>query len=306
MDDSADKGSDGKGLGDGENAENKAVKSVAAEGVTPEHKLPVVWSPKLDAADDIELDIVDVSFGPSDEPPPHDEIPASDAAADNTATASASSSRSSRFVLLAASVSVAAAIGSFAATLTAVGIGHVNTASVASVSAPEWGSGTADASSVAKALKAQLAELNVMKSSLDSATHYANAQFNSISDRLERVEHAQTDPAQLAHIADSVDRLTRLNTSTPETTGSITPPAAGATAAASPPAEPKTTDRILQDWVLEDVHGDRALVASRYGGEFLVMPGSVLPGAGHVDAVKRQDGQWVVITAHGLITPEGR
>jgi len=28
----------------------------------------------------------------------------------------------------------------------------------------------------------------------------------------------------------------------------------------------------------------------------------VLPGAGHVDAVKRQDGQWVVITARGLIT----
>jgi len=214
----------------------------------------------------------------------------------------ASSSRSSRFVLLAASVSLAAAVGSFAATLAAVGIGHVNTASVASVSAPEPGTGTADANFVAKTLKAQLAELNAMKSSLDSATHYANSQFNSISDRLERVEHAQTDPAQLAHIADSVDRLTRLNTSTPETTGSITPPVAGATAAAPPPAEPKTTDRILQDWVLEDVHGDRALVASRYGGEFLVMPGSVLPGAGHVDAVKRQDGQWVVITARGLIT----
>ena len=306
MDDSADKGSDGKGLGDGENAENKAVKSVAAEGATPEHKLPVVWSPKLDAADDIELDIVDVSFGPSDEPPPYEEIPAGETAADSTATASAaSSSRSSRFVLLAASVSIAAAVGSFAATLAAVGIGHVNTASVASVSAPEPGTGTADANFVAKTLKAQLAELNAMKSSLDSATHYANAQFNSISDRLERVEHAQTDPAQLAHIADSVDRLTRLNNSTPETTGSITPPVAGATAAAPPPAEPKTTDRILQDWVLEDVHGDRALVASRYGGEFLVMPGSVLPGAGHVDAVKRQDGQWVVITAHGMIT-EGR
>jgi hypothetical protein len=33
-----------------------------------------------------------------------------------------------------------------------------------------------------------------------------------------------------------------------------------------------------------------------------VTPGSVLPGAGHVDAVKRQDGQWVVVTARGLIT----
>lgn len=300
MDDSADKGSDG------ENAENKAVKSAAAESATPAHKLPVVWSPKLDAADDIEQDIVDVSFGPSDEPPPYEEIPVSEAAADSAATASAApSSRSSRFVLLAASVSIAAAIGSFAAALAAVGIGHINTASVASASVPEPITGTADASSVAKALKAQLAELNAMKSSLDSATHYANAQLNSISDRLEKVEHAQTDPAQLAHIADSVDRLTRLNTSTPETTGSITPPAQSATAATPAPAEPKITDRILEDWVLEEVHGDRALVASRYGGEFLVTPGSVLPGAGHVDAVKRQDGQWVVITAHGMIV-EGR
>ena len=50
------------------------------------------------------------------------------------------------------------------------------------------------------------------------------------------------------------------------------------------------------------MHGDRALVASRYGGEFLVTPGSVLPGLGQVDAVKRQDGQWVVVTARGLIT----
>jgi hypothetical protein len=298
MDDSAD-----KGLGDGENAENKAVKSDAAEGAAPEHKLPVVWSPKLDAADDIEQDILDVPFGLIDEPPPHDEIPASDAAADNTATASAPSSRSSRFVLLAASVSIAAAIGSFAATLTAIGIGHSNNAaSVASASSPEPSSNAPD---LAKALKAQLAQLNTMKSSLDSATHYANAQLNSISERLEKVEHAQTDPAQLAHISDSIDRLNKLNTTAPETTGSITPPAPTATAAAAAPAEPKITDRILEDWVLEDVHGERALVASRYGGEFLVSPGSVLPGAGHVDAVKRQDGKWVVVTGRGLIT-EGR
>ncbi len=68
------------------------------------------------------------------------------------------------------------------------------------------------------------------------------------------------------------------------------------------PREPKVTDRVLEDWVVEDVHGNRALVASRYGGEFLVMPGSMLPGPGHVDAVKRQDGQWVVMTSKGMIT----
>src|SRR5581483_7063321 len=110
------------------------------------------------------------------------------------------------------------------------------------------------------------------------------------------------DPAQLAHISDTVDRLTRL-TAAPDITGSIASPAPSAAPAPMPAAaDAKITDRILEDWVVEDVHGNRALVASRYGGEFLIGPGSVLPGAGHVDAVKRQDGQWVVVTAKGMIT----
>ena len=37
MDDGAGKSFDGKGLGDGENAENKAAKSGASEGAAPEH-----------------------------------------------------------------------------------------------------------------------------------------------------------------------------------------------------------------------------------------------------------------------------
>jgi hypothetical protein len=140
-----------------------------------------------------------------------------------------------------------------------------------------------------------------MKSAVDGATHYANSQFTAISERLERVEQAQIDPAQLAHIADAVDRLGKLSAASPETTGSIALVAPPALAAAAP-AEAKTTDRLLEDWVLEDVHGNRALVASRYGGEYLVTPGSTLPGVGRVDAVKRQDGQWVVLTARGMIT----
>ena len=147
----------------------------------------------------------------------------------------------------------------------------------------------------------ELAELNAIKSSLENASRSVNAQFAAISQRLEKVEHTQVDPAQLSHISDTVDRLTRLNAA-PETTGSIASPTAAPAAAPAAPAEPKITDRVLEDWVVEDVHGNRALVASRYGGEFLVMPGSMLPGAGHVDAVKRQDGQWVVLTAKGMIT----
>jgi hypothetical protein len=284
MDESAD-----KGLGDGDDAANKAVKSSAGEtgSGSPEHKLPIVWSPKLDAGDDI----ADEAFV----------FGAGDAADSETAKAAAGGSaapaapsRSSRFALLAASVAIAAAVGSYVATLTAVGIGHVFSASAA----PVPGASIADANNVMHALKSELAELASLKANLDGAARNANAQFTAIADRLDRVEHAQADPAaKLAHISDTVDRLDKISAA-PETTGSIAP---GAASPAAAPTEAKITDRILQDWIVQGVHGDRALVESRYGGEFLVGAGSMLPGLGRVDAVKRQDGQWVVITAHGLI-----
>jgi hypothetical protein len=286
MDENAGKGE--------ENPENKAVKPEPGETGGGDHNLPIVWSPSVDAAagaEDESVIFVDADM------PPYETAQTETAEEEAGATkAAAAATRSSRFVILAASVAIAAAVGSITGSLTSSGISGLMAAST------EPSADTVEANSILKALKSELAELNAVKASLDSSSRYANTQFAALSDRLARVEHAQTDPAQLAHIADTVDRLNKLNTATPETTGSIAALAPGAPAA---PTQAKATDRLLEDWVLEDVHGDRALVASRYGGEFLVTPGSVLPGLGQVDAVKRQDGQWVVVTAHGLIT-EGR
>jgi hypothetical protein len=36
-------------------------------------------------------------------------------------------------------------------------------------------------------------------------------------------------------------------------------------------------------------------------GVFEVFAGDPLPGVGRVDAIRRQDGQWVVVTSRGLI-----
>jgi hypothetical protein len=47
--------------------------------------------------------------------------------------------------------------------------------------------------------------------------------------------------------------------------------------------------------------GGRALVENRSGGLFDVTTGSLVPGHGHVEGVKRQGGQWVVNTTHGVI-----
>ena len=147
-------------------------------------------------------------------------------------------------------------------------------------------------------MKAQLAALSAIKANLDGATRNANTQFAKIADRLDRVERAEADPtAKLTHIADTVDRLDKrgAGAAAPETTGSITP--------SHPPAEqPKPTDGILDGWIVQDVRNGRALVESRYGAVFVVGSGSFLPGLGRVEAVKRQDGEWVVVTARGLIT----
>jgi hypothetical protein len=162
------------------------------------------------------------------------------------------------------------------------------------------GSNKIEASAL-QTMKTQLAELATLKASLDGATRGANGQFAKIADRLDRVEHAQAEPsAKLSHIADALDRLEKKNVAAaapaaaPETTGSI----GGAPAN----VDGSKSDKLLQDWIVQDVRRGHALVASRFGGVFDVTAGSTLPGLGHVQTIKRQDGQWVVVTDKGLIS----
>jgi hypothetical protein len=274
-----------------ETSNSPAGESSAGTGDSTEHKLPVVWSPKLDAGAGIEDEFFDTDAAP----PPNDEAAYGEAAKEEpgATAAPAAQPRSWRFAMLAATIALAAAVGSFVGSLTGAGVGRLmpETAPITN---------TADAGSVLRALKSQVAELSAMKSNLDGSIRNANTQFVAIAERLDRVERAATNPAaQLAHIADAVDRLNKINAA-PETTSSITPMTTAPGTA--PPVDPKITDRLVEDWVVQDVHGDRALVEGRNGSLFEVGAGSILPGVGRVEAVKRQDGQWVVVTARGLIT----
>src|SRR5882724_1421640 len=83
-----------------------------------------------------------------------------------------------------------------------------------------------------------------------------------------------------------------------EVTGSVTPPAESASAAA-----PKTeVSRLptIEGWVLRDVARGGALIDGRRG-VYEVYAGDFVPGLGRVDAIRRQDGRWVVVTTKGLI-----
>ena len=209
----------------------------------------------------------------------------------------AAPARVSRFAQLAAAVALAAALGAVGGSLSAAGVAHLWPTGAA---APK--SAMAEANAL-QAMKAELAELSALKASLDGAARSANNQFTKIGERLDRVERAQIEPAaKLAHMAEAIDRLEKKSvpapaaSAAPETTGALgtKPPAA--------PGEAKLPDKILQSWVVQGVRRGRALIESRYGGVFDVAPGNVVPGLGVVELIKRQDGQWVVVTARGVIT----
>jgi hypothetical protein len=157
------------------------------------------------------------------------------------------------------------------------------------------------AASDAQAPNAELSG-SALKTYVEGAARNANNQFARLADRLDRIERAQAEPnAKLARIAEAVDRLQKERKSVmaaaapaaapPETTGTVPN-------GPSAPAEAK----ILPNWILHGVRGRHALVENSHGDLFEITGDSSLPGLGRVEGIKRQDGQWVVVTARGLIT----
>jgi hypothetical protein len=256
------------------------------KGAAGESTLPVVWSPKL-GGDEISAEDVLHSARAED-------MHASGEGPSDEAHAAGSAERppmprSLRFALVAASFAAAAAVGSFIGSLSATGIERLWPAPGPSVATTRSAPASADVAT--------------LKANLDSVTRGANGQLAKLAERLERLERAQTEPsAKLARLSEAVDRLEKKNAAlaaaaaaaSPETTGSITSaaPAAG---------DIKAPDKVLQDWIVREARAGRALLENRYGGLFDVTSGSVLPGLGRVESVKRHEGQWVVVTAHGTI-----
>jgi len=184
------------------------------------------------------------------------------------------------------------------------------------------------------ALEASIARIDsdilALKAGLEHTTKTGVSQFNKTTDRLDKIEKAQAEPnAKLAKLTEAVDRLrtapavaaasapaaspapVAAAAATPkEVTGSITPPqgaaalpvpAASPAAAATPPKVEVARLPTVEGWSLADVGYGGALIRSRRG-TFEIYPGDYVPGLGRIDAVRKQDGQWVVVTSKGLIT----
>jgi hypothetical protein len=216
---------------------------------------------------------------------------------------------------MAAMLALAAIAGAIGGALATSGLTHV-----ADAAATSPASGALEAS-IAR-IDADVLEL---KAGLEQTSKADISRFNKTSDRLDRNEKAQAEhAAKLAKLAEAVDKLHAATPAAPaaavapapatvprEVTASVTPPqtaaATPATAAAPPAAVAPPKPEVgrlpsVEGWSLADVGYGGAVIRNRNRGTWEVYAGDYIPGLGRIDAIRKQDGQWVVVTSKGLIT----
>jgi hypothetical protein len=169
-------------------------------------------------------------------------------------------------------------------------------------------------------------DLAALRSNVDRTAKTVASQANKTADRLDRIEKAQAEPAaKLAKLTETVEKLRVAAATPPAPAPAPTPPPAPVAATPPPPAPapvaalpsreitgsvtPKEAPPpkaeiarlpTIDGWVVLDARNGSATVEGR-PGIFDVFAGDPLPGLGRVDAIRRQDGRWVVVTSKGLI-----
>jgi hypothetical protein len=207
-------------------------------------------------------------------------VPDEAAAAAPEPVAAKPEQRPHRFTLLAASVALAASLGAIVGSL---GHGEFQRQFAAAAPPPR-----PDVSEDVRMLKDTVAQLRANVKSLSD---------NMAAMRVSMTASSSTLNGQLGKIAEALDRGERragAAAAPAETTGSVTPANGGEVKPPKP--------AILDGWVVRKVYDGAALVEGRYG-IVEVEPGTILPGVGRVQEIKRQDGHWVVVTPKGLIMP---
>jgi hypothetical protein len=148
-------------------------------------------------------------------------------------------------------------------------------------------------------------ELTNLKATIEGSAKQSNAQVAKITDRLDRSDKTQSDTAaRIARTSESLDRLDqRLAVNTPgEPTGAVPSASLGPAPGLADPRHPGAYGvPILEGWALRDIFNGGAMIQSPRNGIFGVFPGDNVPGLGRIDAIRRQDGRWVVVTSRGLI-----
>ena len=213
-----------------------------------------------------------------------------------------------RLSAMAAVVAIAACVGAISGALATAGMMRFAAPAQPPVQ-------VADTSALDASVARIDADLVALKANVEQSAKTGVSQFNRTNDRLDKLEKAQAEPlAKIAKLSDTVDKLRATPPAAPaqaaaatpakETTGSIAPTQVATAATPAPvPAAPKTAvGRLptIEGWRLRNAGNGGALIEGR-DGLYEVYPGDPIPGVGRVDAIRRQDGRWVVVTSRGLI-----
>jgi hypothetical protein len=201
---------------------------------------------------------------------------------------SAPTPRVNRFALLAACLALAAGLGGMVGALGAYALVRPQPTQLVATGKL----GTEEIQALKENVVQARVELAALKASFDAGNRNATTQLGKVTERIERMERTAAEPAARINKAiENFERLARAEgVRAGEVTGSITP----APAAPGRPA-------ALEGWVLRDVHRGTAFLEGR-SGVMEVEQGDMVPGLGRIDAIRKQDGRWVVVTSRGTIT----
>jgi hypothetical protein len=214
--------------------------------------------------------------------------------------ASAFTPRHKRYALLAASLTIAAALG--------VVIGALANGAFSKPEAPH-----VDVASIEerKALQQSIAhltkEVTTLKANLDTANKAARTQIAKLNDKLaERIKKESADVTGSISAPQTAAPAPADQSAAAATTPTPIPqprPAQVASVAAEPPPAPQPPtmrSSIVPGWWIRDAR-DGYVYVEGHGEIYEVVPGAPLPGLGPVEQIKRQDGRWVVVTPRGII-----
>lgn len=261
-------------------SELPTVESPSISPATAEPKIEPVIEPKLEPVAEA-TPAVEPIAAPTPEIAPVAETvtapePAAASAPESKAKLFILRPRHKRYALLAASITLAAALG---AVLGAVAGGGFSTpAPRTDVAGLEQNQ--AIQQSIAKLNK----EIGTLKASLESANKSAHSQIAKITERFERNAGAEL-------ITGSI--------SAPQTVAPVPTPRPAPRIAAAATQNPQRPP-VVQDWTIRETR-DGFVYVQGHGDIYQVVPGAPLPGLGPVESIRRQDGRWVVTTPKGII-----
>lgn len=170
----------------------------------------------------------------------------------------------------------------------------------------------------ARALKDSVAHLQAqlagVRAGAEATAKAATQQVAKLNERVERAEKAErarlaavqtaaqlalATPATVPARPSPVAAATAANT--PDNTASITGSISGSRQTPPPAMREASRAPVIPGWVLRNVQAGTAYIESREG-MIEVAVGDRLPDGGRVEAIRRENGRWIVLTTHGMVT----